>query len=407
MQRMVAATRRTYYDAIIDEYGPRRWVRARIGAVIGLLFLSWPLRDAVTSSRPVAYRLLILAAVAAYAVCFLTVIWRNTPRLHGNRAPVTIGLSVLVGSGLCFVYGQAWLTLMTSFTIAMLLFNSRTRTWPYIVVLTPVAEMAASRWVFGDHSWHPLAMGLQAALIGMIQAAFYLQVAAKVELRRVRADLARLAVSEERLRIARDLHDILGQQLSAVSLKAELAARLTTRDPERAAAEMTEVAAVARAALADVRATVAGYRQVSLCGEVETARALLTAARMETAISTCELPAALDACGAWLVREAVTNVIRHAGATRCEIGAVRTPGSAVVEVRDNGGTAGSGVLTFGNGLNGLSERVGDEGGTLWIGREGGWFVVRATFELPEEEPVASESAVPGAIGRVVPIRAAA
>ena len=90
---------------------------------------------------------------------------------------------------------------------------------------------------------------MQTLLIGAVQAAFYQQIRAKVELRRARADLARLAVTEERLRIARDLHDILGQRLSAVSLKAELAARLVERDPDRAAAEMGEVAAVARAAL--------------------------------------------------------------------------------------------------------------------------------------------------------------
>jgi two-component system, NarL family, sensor histidine kinase DesK len=389
MDRLATEVRRTYRDAIIDEYGPRRWMRARIGAAIGLLFLTWPVRHVVGSERPVAYKILILIGVVVYAACFITVIWRNTPRMHGNRAPAAIGLSLVVGATLSPVYGLPWLAIMTSFTIAMLLFNAPTRLWPYILVLLPLAEFVAARWAFDDSSWDGVTMALQAALIGAIQAAFYLQVAAKVELRRIRADLARLAVTEERLRISRDLHDILGQQLSAVSLKAELAARLVTRDPERAAAEMIEVAAVARAALADVRETVAGYRQMSLCGETETAKALLTAARVNTVIETCELAPGLDACGAWLVREAVTNVIRHAGASRCEISATATDGSVVVEVRDNGGTPSS-ALTFGNGLTGLSERVEGEGGVLWAGRENGWFVVRATFApapAPQPEPV--------------------
>ncbi len=384
VSRLAAAIRRMYVDAFLDEIGPRRWLRARVGAIICLIFMTWPVRSTLASDHSFAYKIMILTLLLGYAVSFVTVIWRNTPQLHANRAPRAIVIGLVLGGLLCIQFGQQWLVALTYFTMAALLFNCRTKHWPYIVILVPATEIIVGRWGFGDASWKPVTLALQAVLIGVVQAAFYLQVSAKMELRRARADLARLAVSEERLRISRDLHDILGQQLSAVSLKAELAARLTSRDPERAAAEMIEVAAVARAALADVRETVAGYRQMSLCGETETAKALLTAARVETSISMSALPPVLDACGAWVVREAVTNVIRHAGATRCEISAVRTAESVVIEVRDNGGTSGGrpGQLdvTFGNGLTGLSERVACERGVLWTGRENGWFVVRATFD---------------------------
>ncbi len=387
MTSVARAAHRLYVDVMVDEWGSRRWVRARIASMFFLLFLSWPIGATLHDGRPVPYQIMVLIGLAAYAASFLAVIWRNTPQLHGNRAPYAIVASLLIGGALVLVFGRQWLGVMTYFTIAMLLFNCRTNRWTFIVVGVPLLHIIVARYGFGDRSVKPLEVAGQALLIGCIQAAFYLQIASRMELRRARADLARLAVSEERLRISRDLHDILGQQLSALSLKAEVAARLAGRDAERAAAEMIEVAAVARAALADVRETVSGYRTMSLCGEVGTAQALLTAARVQTRIDVTELPAPLDTCGAWVIREAVTNVIRHANARHCEIKAVRTDDSVVVEVRDDGGTTGS-PLSFGNGLTGLSERVAAARGELSINADRGWFVVRATFGTPVPAAVA-------------------
>jgi len=388
-RRLVDAARRAYVDIFVDEWGPRRWMRARLAAIFVLCFLIWPVKAMLRSDSSLPYKMLVLAGLMAFGLCFLAVIWRNTPRLHANRAPYAVVAAIAIGSALLAVYGRPWLSAITYFTIAMLLFNCRTSRWPYIVVGVPLAQIVVGRYLMGDHTMAPFSLAIQACLIGVIQAAFYQQITAKIELRRVRADLARLAVSEERLRISRDLHDILGQQLSAVSLKADLAARLASRDPERAAAEMIEVAAVARAALSEVRETVSGYRQMSMCGETETGRAILIAARVHVNVSICQLPHPLDQCGAWLVREAVTNVIRHSGASNCEIKAVRTPTSVVIEVRDDGGTEGA-ALAYGTGLTGLAERVENERGDLFIGRERGWFVVRATF---------GEAAVRSAAGR--------
>ena len=387
---MLAGARRLYIDVVVDDLSPYRWIRARISGLFFLGFLGVPVSTIVHSDRPAPDKVLILALVASYASCFAAVIWRNTPRMHERRATYAVLASLVLGAPLIVLFGHGWLAAMSYFTTAMLLFNFGIRWWPYIVVGIPFTEVAIGRYALGDNSSRPLTTALQVLLIGAIQAAFYQQVAAKIELRRVRADLARLAVSEERLRISRDLHDILGQELSALSLKAELAARLATRDAERAAAEMVEVAAVARAALADVRETVSGYRKMSLCGETDTARALLTAAGIKTDIDIQELPAPLDSCSAWLIREAVTNVIRHAGASRCQIRAVRTLTSVVIEVRDDGGTA-SAALSYGNGLTGLAERVRSESGELTCARDGAWFVLRATFD---------EAAVRSAAGRL-------
>jgi two-component system sensor histidine kinase DesK len=375
--------RGAYTDIFVDDWGPRRWMRARIFSLLFLLFLIDPIRSVVASDWSMPHRIAAIAGLAAFAVCFAAVIWRNTPELHHNRSPYTLVLAIAIGIVLV-AGGVEWLTGLSIYTIAMLLFNCGRRVWLPIVAAVPAAAVVVDVVIVGDPFSDAVELAVPIVLVGLVQAAFYQQIRAKIELMRARTDLARLAVSEERLRIARDLHDILGQRLSAVSLKAELAARLVERDPARAATEMGEVAAVARDALSDVRETVSGYRALTLATEIETARALLIAAGVpvEVAGAGDPLPEPLDECAGALVREAVTNVIRHAGAGRCAIQIGRESGAVVVEVRDTGaGPAGpvAASVAYGNGLTGLAERVERVGGKLWIGRERGHFVVRATM----------------------------
>jgi two-component system, NarL family, sensor histidine kinase DesK len=377
------SVRSAYTDIFVDDWGPRRWMRARIFSLLFLLFLIGPIRSVVASDWSLTHQVLAIAGLGAFAACFAAVMWRNTPELHHNRTPLTVGLAVVFGVGLV-AGGVDWLTGLSIYTIVMLLFNCGRRAWLPIVGGVPTAAVIVDVVIVGESFRDAVELAIPILLIGAVQAAFYQQIRAKVELTRARTDLARLAVSEERLRIARDLHDILGQRLSAVSLKAELAARLVERDPARAAAEMGEVAAVAREALSDVRETVSGYRALTLATEIETARALLTAAgvSVEVACAGEPLPESLDECAGALVREAVTNVIRHAAAGRCAIRIGRESGAVVVEVRDTGtGTSGPIAVgvTYGNGLTGLAERVERIGGMLWIGRDCGQFVVRATM----------------------------
>src|SRR5262249_3539777 len=139
------------------------------------------------------------------------------------------------------------------------------------------------------------------------------------QLRRAREELARGAVNEERLRFARDLHDLLGHSLSTIVLKSELAGRLVP--PGRAAAEIADVQRAARDALQQVRAAVAGYRRPSLVSEIAAARELLAAAGIDARIgpSPAALPLAADGLLGWAVREGVTNVVRHSRARLCTI----------------------------------------------------------------------------------------
>jgi two-component system sensor histidine kinase DesK len=193
---------------------------------------------------------------------------------------------------------------------------------------------------------------------------------AHYQLAAANAEIGRLAAGQERLRIARDLHDLLGHALTTVTVKAELAAKLADRDPSRAAEEMREVAALARQGLADVRSTVAGYREVSLATELATAREVLAAAgiRAELPATTEAVPGGLRPLFGWAVREGVTNAVRHSRASLVRV--TVTPDS--VEVVDDG--VGTGDTAPGSGLSGLAERVAAEGGTISAapGADGGF-----------------------------------
>src|SRR5229473_3226320 len=159
------------------------------------------------------------------------------------------------------------------------------------------------------------------------------------ELHTARRELARLKVDEERLRLARDLHDLLGQTLSLITLKSELARDLVREEPERCAQEISEIERVARESLREVREAVAGYRQPRLEGELEGARQLLEAAGINYQIepNTLILPPETSAVLAWTVREGVTNVIRHSRARHCEITLIQGNGTVGAAVINDGG----------------------------------------------------------------------
>jgi two-component system sensor histidine kinase DesK len=183
------------------------------------------------------------------------------------------------------------------------------------------------------------------------------------ELIEARAELALTAVAAERERFARDLHDLLGHSLSVIAIKAELAGRLMSIDPERAAAEVADVEGVARESLREVREAVSGYRQPTLEKELEGARVALSAAGIEADVerTPVTLDPEVEAVLAWVVREGATNVIRHSGATHCQVKVSASLADAGVEVVDDGeGPAclrGEVVQHTGHGITGLTERA--------------------------------------------------
>jgi two-component system sensor histidine kinase DesK len=177
------------------------------------------------------------------------------------------------------------------------------------------------------------------------------------------AEQARLILLEERERMARDLHDILGHSLTVITKKAELARRLTAIDPERAALEIADVERLSREALKDIRATVSGSRQVTLAGELESARSALASAGIRADLPSVAVgvPPQYDRLFGFALREAVTNVLRHSGASSCCVAIT----ASSVEIRDDGSGAGCEEAEgAGNGLLGLRARVADAGGRV-------------------------------------------
>jgi two-component system sensor histidine kinase DesK len=272
-------------------------------------------------------------------------------------------------------------------------------------LLSAILGRADQALITNDVSGLGLVAFASACTISLVRA-----VSTSRDLQAARAETSRLAaVTEERLRIARDLHDLLGHNLSLIALKSELARRLVSVAPERAAAEIGDIESVARTALQEVREAVAGYRQPSLAGELAGAREILAAADIAYRYEGDEsagrgLPAVADAVLAWAVREGVTNVIRHSHAHSCIIRVTQETREASVEITD-GGTGPAdlpGGSTGGHGLRGLTERVAALGGLCESGpRASGGFrlYVRVPLERAsraEQTPAAVATGTPAA-----------
>ena len=201
------------------------------------------------------------------------------------------------------------------------------------------------------------------------------------KLRLAQEEIEALAAMAERERIARDLHDVLGHTLSVIVLKAELAKRLIATNPERATAEIEDVESTARTALAEVREAIGGYRTRGLIAEIEAARhtldtagvALQSTAREADAVG---LSAAEETVLSLALREAVTNIVRHARAKTCRLRLVSQDGRRRLLIEDDGEHP---LAREGNGLRGMRERVEALGGSLSLEREGG---TRLLIELP-------------------------
>ncbi|WP_153036026.1 sensor histidine kinase [Amycolatopsis sp. YIM 10] len=203
-----------------------------------------------------------------------------------------------------------------------------------------------------------------------------------LELEKARLDAAELATTKERLRLAEDLHDILGHALEVVSLKSELASRLSEVDPERSRAELNEVQRLARGAVHDVRALVQGRRSTELVIEMAGARGLLESAgiRWQFTGDPARLGAEAGELLGRVLREAVTNLLRHSDATHCLVRLEIRRDRAVLHVRNDGVAPMREDGREGSGLRGLNRRITEAGGEFSAEPHGNAFEVRA--EVP-------------------------
>ncbi|MEV4441688.1 sensor histidine kinase [Streptomyces sp. NPDC049577] len=237
----------------------------------------------------------------------------------------------------------------------------------------------------------PLAMGVW-SLLTVRTSAWMLAVLWEVEA--ARGTQARLAVAEERLRFGRDMHDVLGRNLAVIALKSELAAQLAQRGSPAALEQMAEVQRMARESQRELREVVRGYREADLHTELVGARGVLAAAGIECRVDDptggAVLPPAVQSALGWVIREATTNVLRHADAGLCVVRLRRTEDAAVLTVENNGARNATGADSRGSGLAGLRERLAALGGTLEYGPGRG-----GTFRLTAEVPVGPVGPEPG------------
>ncbi|HEY7394510.1 MAG TPA: histidine kinase [Gemmatimonadaceae bacterium] len=251
------------------------------------------------------------------------------------------------------------------------------------ILVFVAAALAGARLVTGTLD---LRLLIELAIGGAAMAVRHLTIIVD-ELRAAREELAHRAADAERLRIARDLHDLLGHSLSLIALKSELAGRVLPTDPTAAAREISDIERSARRALRQVRDAVAGYRQPTLYGELSAARELLAASgiRLSVRAATSALPPTADGLLAWTVREGVTNVIRHSRASSCSVSMQRSATSACVGIEDDGEGMGPSAIVEGSGLAGLRERCAALGASLETQR------LARGFALSVDVPLASGS----------------
>jgi two-component system, NarL family, sensor histidine kinase DesK len=334
--------------------------------------------------------------MAAATVIFVGIVgWQVVlPERPGRRGVPWAWLVVMVILAITVFtvgHGGSWLTILAVAAAACGRFTPTTRPATFGAVTCGGTSLIVTLQQSGTINAGNMALQILAPPLG----AFFAYTASMVnetvaELRHTRAELARVAVADERLRIARDLHDLLGHSLSLITLKAELSRRMLDTDAASAEQEMAELEQVARQSLSDVRAAVAGYRQPDLAAELGVARQLLTAARIGCQLTTpadLQLPADVDTVLAWTVREGITNVVRHARASQAAVTvAVTADGGGrrvVAQITDDG--TGPAAGPAGSGLAGLGERVRKLSGNLMAGpAPGGGFRLQVTIGLEEE-----------------------
>lgn len=319
-------------------------------------------------------------ALAFFAVSYTWLMWPHPAsqaargRRRSRLALLLFVILTLLVTAFSLIDGPSWLWLFigTSAIAGVLLPMRRAFAVVVLFTLFPLfITLDTHAGIAGVDLWWLIALILLVRGLGLDMIGVARMGEAIRELQAARRELARLAVIEERERLSRDLHDLLGQTLSVITLKSELARYLVTEEPDRCVQELFEMERVARQTLREVREAIAGYRQPTLTSELEGIRQLLEAAEIDAEIAPLNeiLPSAIDATLAWTVREGVTNVLRHSRARQCRIQLLHQNGLIVAEVLNDGGRReeAESAKRAGLGLAGLRERVSALGGRLEAG----------------------------------------
>ncbi len=424
--------------------GPMRWFFSGVW----LVYLIQPVSQLFGHQHTALWITGGLAITVIFCVVYVGVIgaWDSNPRMAQRGLAIIFALAVLA----CVVYGSDWLPMWIYVSAATGFVFPGWRA-AMLAVLGVGGCYALLSWLthFGVDDF--LIDLLPVVLIGWAMSGFRMQIMLTRELSQARGTVAKLAANEERLRLARDMHDLTGQSLSLVTLKSELARKILARLPqtsERDAAmsEVDDIGRVSRQTLHDIREAVSGYRRPTLAIEIITARTALEAAAIRldddpaVTLRSGTFDPDAEAALAWCLREAVTNVIRHSGAKNCRVRLTQRAGEISLEVSDTGrgfgGRTGQGrdhaaawlpgsgdarprpagpvsrtpgpadpepgpAQVVGSGLRGMSERLAAIGGRLSLGHaeasSRGFRLVATVPETPTPLPDADEQdeALPG------------
>ena len=340
-----------------------------VGTIFGLVYQAYEVVYVWTSHGSLGFKLLATLLLAIFYAAYILLpplIWPQSARTRFIAIVIywaaSFALLPFIGVFLVWVWplvvamlAFSWLPVLPSLIMTL--------------VMGGVQVLLASTVKFADGTaFAPFVLVTVAISLFSITR----QIVANQQLRDAQATIASLAAAEERARLARDLHDVLGHSLTVVAVKSELAGRLVERDPTRAIAEIADIEGLARTALADLRAAVSSYRDMNLDSELTAARTALDAAGIRSHLPSdgTAVDADLRPLFGWVLREGVTNVIRHSRATECWVDLKR----ASLTVRDDGlGVPGDGN---GNGLRGLTERAHEVGANITTANgETGGFVL--------------------------------
>ena len=312
-----------------------------------------------------------IAATVAFLALYFRIFWTGPPwnyLLLACMATMGIGLSrINPGSCVFIIYTASFI--------------------PWV--------MPKPRWAFVGLGFLEAALGIDALFfhapesfwfpaivvsfgVGFSNTFFAEKNRANVKLRMAHEEIKHLAKVTERERIARDLHDVLGHTLSLIIVKSTLAGKLLEKHPEKAKNEIADIEKVSREAMAEIRNTLRGASSYKLCDELQRAKAALESAGVMVDAETTEvaMSPAQESVAALIMREAVTNVVRHAHARRCVLRVARNNGNCVLEIQDDGQ---GGTHIEGNGLRGMRERVEALGGTVVRDTSAG---TKLHFEFP-------------------------
>ena len=243
--------------------------------LIWLVFLVFPLADAFGRRAPLVSHLLVIGGAVVFVGVYVWLVFRASALWTRPAALYACGVLVAIAVALSLLAGASWCYLLTYCAAATVMVAPVRATLTIVVGCTALAVGCA---LAGSSVGTAIGAGASTLGVGMLLALMRDLRIRNEELEAARAELADVAVTQERERFARDLHDLIGHSLSVIALKAELAGRLIAERPDEAADEVSEVQAVARRALTEVREAVSGYRRPTLDGELAGARMALSAA---------------------------------------------------------------------------------------------------------------------------------